>query len=203
MNRRVVMSAAVAGLAAVALLAWFRSAGQADRAGSTEVVTVARRSFAATVSAIGVVEPQIGAEVRVGSLISGRVRRLRANIGDAVAKGQIIAELETEVLDALIAQRSAELKVAEAQRAEIETLAPDELAQAEAQLARYEATAKLASGQWERQQALFHRQMATQAEVDAAQEQTAVAQAQLESARRSLELVRAGNEERMKQAVAA
>jgi multidrug efflux pump subunit AcrA (membrane-fusion protein) len=38
-----------------------------------------------------------------GSRISGRVRRLGANIGDVVRQGAVIAELETEELDALIA----------------------------------------------------------------------------------------------------
>jgi len=65
-----------------------------DRDDSCEVVTVSPRTFTATVVALGAVKPQIGAEVRFGSRISGRVGRLSANIGDRVDKGQIIAELE-------------------------------------------------------------------------------------------------------------
>lgn len=194
--------AVAASLVAVAVLVWLRARDGDEAGGPGEVVTVAPRAFAATVAAIGAVKPQIGAEVRVGSRISGRVRRLRANIGDRIAKGQVIAELETAELDAVTAQRRAELKLAEAKLAAFETLSPEEVARAEADVARFEATAKLAAEHWERQQTLFRERVATRAEADAAREQHMVAQAQLESARRDLELVRTGSAELRKQAEA-
>ncbi|MGZ8869189.1 MAG: biotin/lipoyl-binding protein [Thermoanaerobaculia bacterium] len=46
------------------------------------------------VKATGVIRPMIGAEVRVGSRISGVVRRLYVRIGDRVEKGQLLAELD-------------------------------------------------------------------------------------------------------------
>jgi multidrug efflux pump subunit AcrA (membrane-fusion protein) len=46
----------------------------------------------------------VGAEVKVGSRISGVVKRLRANIGDHVQTGQIIAELEDSELQARVNQ---------------------------------------------------------------------------------------------------
>ena len=159
----------------------------ADVAG---VVTVEKRAFTTTVSAIGAVKPQIGAEVRVGSLISGRVQRLRANIGDHVEKGQVIAELETEELDALIAERRAELGMAEARLVAVQSLSPTEIAQAEADVAQFEATATLASGEWERLQELLRGGVITRAEADVARERHEVAQAQLESALRALQLAR-------------
>jgi macrolide-specific efflux system membrane fusion protein len=165
-------------------------------------VTVAPRSFTATVSALGAVKPQIGAEVRVGSRISGRVWRLRANIGDRIGKHQIIAELETAELDALIAQRRAELKLNEAKLAAFDTLAPEELARAQADITRFAAEAKLTSEEWSRQQTLFERLLAPQAAADAARDRNLAAQAQLESAQRALELVRTGNAEGRKQAEA-
>ncbi|MBI4541205.1 MAG: efflux RND transporter periplasmic adaptor subunit [Gemmatimonadetes bacterium] len=201
-RRRVVVPAVAASLVAVAVLVWLRARDGDEAGGPGEVVTVAPRAFAATVAAIGAVKPQIGAEVRVGSRISGRVRRLRANIGDRIAKGQVIAELETAELDAVTAQRRAELKLAEAKLAAFETLSPEEVARAEADVARFEATAKLAAEHWERQQTLFRERVATRAEADAAREQHMVAQAQLESARRDLELVRTGSAELRKQAEA-
>jgi RND family efflux transporter MFP subunit len=73
---------------------------------------VVRRDFASTVLATGAVRPQVGAEVRVGARISGKVVRLLANIGDAVAKGQIVAELEKEDLSATV--REGEAQAAEA-----------------------------------------------------------------------------------------
>ena len=69
---------------------------------------VVRRDFASTVLATGAVRPQVGAEVRVGSRISGKVERLLANIGDAVAEGQVVAELEKDDLSATVREREAQ-----------------------------------------------------------------------------------------------
>jgi len=200
-GHRVLAAVLATGVVVLALGAWL-AAG--DRAGGAdfETVVVERRGFATTVAAIGAVKPQIGAEVRVGSRISGRVQQLRSNIGDPVAKGQVIAELETAELDALIAQRRAELKLAQSRQAEAQTLSPEALGRAEAEVARFEATAKLAAEEWERQQLLLARNVATRVEADAARERHLVAQAQLESARRSLELVRTGSTEQRVQSEA-
>jgi len=69
---------------------------------------VVRRDFASTVLATGAVRPQVGAEVRVGARISGKVERLLANIGDAVVKGQMVAELEKEDLSATVREHDAQ-----------------------------------------------------------------------------------------------
>jgi len=200
-RHRVLVAAGAAVFAAVVLLT-LRATGRDDAAAAGAVVTVEQRAFRATVAAIGAVKPQIGAEVRVGSRISGRVRRLRANIGDRVQRGQVIAELETEELDALIAQRDAELALATAQLGALEALAPAEAAQAEAELARFTATAQLAAAEWDRQQSLLRQGMTTQAQADEARERNLVAQSQQESARRALEMVRTGITERRRQAEA-
>jgi Biotin-lipoyl like len=63
-----------------------------------------RLAPASSVRAIGAVKPKIGAEVRVGSRLSGRLERLPANIGDRVEKGQVLAELES----AAVSRRSRE-----------------------------------------------------------------------------------------------
>jgi len=136
----------------IALVAALRGGRRAVPAAADSTVTVARRTFASTVTAVGAVKPRIGAEVKVGSRLSGRVRRLRAAIGDQVKQGQVLAELETEELDAIIAQRRAEVQ-------------------------RDAATEKLAASEWERQQALLRDGSTTAAQADAAREQFTVAQA--------------------------
>ncbi len=171
-------------------------------AGAGEVMTVSTRTFSASVGAIGAIKPQIGAEVQVGSRISGRVAGLRANIGDLVRKGQVIAELETAELDAVIAQRRAEVKLAEARFGAFDTLTPEEVAQAEANVASAGASATLAAEDAARQQRLFADELVPQAVADAARDRRLAAEAQLESARRALAVVRTGNAERRRQAAA-
>ncbi len=65
-----------------------------------ETVRVVRRNVGSAVKATGVIKPQVGAEVRVGSRLSGVVNRLYVQVGDAVTKGQRLAELDDRDLAA-------------------------------------------------------------------------------------------------------
>jgi macrolide-specific efflux system membrane fusion protein len=75
---------------------------------------VKRRDFASGVQATGVIKARVGAEVKVGARISGRVEKLYANIGDVVAKGQLIAQLEQVDLEAKVNEARMNLRVVEA-----------------------------------------------------------------------------------------
>jgi multidrug efflux pump subunit AcrA (membrane-fusion protein) len=168
----------------------------------TETVTVTRRLLSSGVTAIGAVKPQVGAEVKVGSRVSGRVRRLHANIKDQVRQGQVIAELEKADLEALVAQSRAEARLAESKLSALHALFPGEVAKAEADVARWEATVVLARKDRERQRVLQERTIAPQSGVDQAQELLAVSEAQLTAARRALDLLRIQHAESVRQAEA-
>ena len=58
-----------------------------------QTAEVVRRDVGSSVLATGIVKPMTGAEVRVGSRVSGIVKNLYANIGDIVKKDQLLAEL--------------------------------------------------------------------------------------------------------------
>ena len=71
---------------------------------------VTRTTLAETAIAIGTIKPKVGAEVKVGSRISGVVTELNVEVGDRVKKGDLLASLEdadwrarTEVLRAQLA----------------------------------------------------------------------------------------------------
>ena len=199
MRPRIVAFALVAAATVAALFVWMRAGAADEQAATGEVVTVSERTFMSSVSALGAVKPQIGAEVRVGSRISGRVARLRANIGDRVDKGQVIAEIETADLDAVIEQRRAELSLAEAKRVAVDRLEPEEVARAHADARRFEAEATLAREELQRQQALLAQELVPRATADAARDRHEAAQALLEASRRTLEVVRATHAEQRKQ----
>lgn len=104
------------GVLAVPLVFLGRAAakrGQEDAPGG-QAVRVTRRTIGSSVKATGVVKPRIGAEVKVGSRVSGVVARLHVQIGDTVARGQLLAELETRELQARCAQAQAALAAADA-----------------------------------------------------------------------------------------
>jgi RND family efflux transporter MFP subunit len=101
------------------------------------------------------------------------VRRLASNIGDVVRRGQVIAELETEEFDALVAERRAELDVAEAS-----VVAAD-------------ATIQLAAAELARQEQLEGQGIVTRAEADVARERHGVAAATRVAAQAALSRARA------------
>jgi multidrug efflux pump subunit AcrA (membrane-fusion protein) len=198
--KRWILSSVLAGTLAISMFAcqWRQTSGTSETA--AEIVKVTRQQFSTSVTAIGAVKPQVGAEVKVGSRISGRVMRLHANIKDQVRKGQVIAELEQADLEALVAQSRAEARFAEAKLEALGELFPKEVARAETDVARWDATVILAHKDFGRQQDLLKNKVASQVDADQAQEQLAVSEAQLATARRSLDLMRAQHAENLKQA---
>ena len=80
-----------------------------------QTTVVTRRDIGSTVLATGIIKPKVGAEVKVGSRISGVVRKLRANIGDFVKTGQLIAEIDDAELRAKLNQNIAAVNKAKAE----------------------------------------------------------------------------------------
>jgi multidrug resistance efflux pump len=165
-----------------------------------ETTQVIRRDFSATVLATGAVKPQVGAEVRVGARLSGKVDHLYANIGDPVQKGQILAELEKDDLSAEVAQRRAELTLAQAKLSAVDTLGPREIEKAAADLAQYQAALTLAQKDLVRQNELLRQDFTSQQAQDQAQKNLSAAEAQTDAAEKGLDLAQNRYSENLKQA---
>ena len=190
-------------MAAAGTGAWWKfgpNGNPADSAPST--ARVVRRDLSSSVLATGAVKPQIGAEVRVGARISGKVEHLYANIGDVVKEGQVLAELEKADLEAKVNQRSAELEMAEAKLAAIRSLRPMGIEKAEADVAQWQATVELNGKDLARQDELLKQDFTSKQARDRAKEQLAVSEARLASVRKALELAKTGYEEDLRQAAA-
>jgi HlyD family secretion protein len=114
--RRVFLATGVLTVLAIATFVWGRGMwGPSNRpAGDAQIVRVARRDIGNVVKATGIIKPRVGAEVRVGSRISGVVRRLYVRVGDRVRRGQLLAELDDRDLIARREEAGAALQQAEA-----------------------------------------------------------------------------------------
>jgi len=132
----------------------------------------------------------VGAEVRVGARVSGKVERLFTRIGDVVKKGDQIAQLEKDDLEAIADQRRAELEIARARLSALESLFPKEVEKAEADVAKWQATVILAGKDLDRTEDLVKEDLTAEQELDQAKEQLAVAEAELVSATKVLELIK-------------
>ena len=109
-------------VAAGAYWSWVQ-VGSDDTAEATATFAAAeRRSIASTVLATGVIRLLVGAEVRVGTQLSGIVEELNVTVGSKIERGDVIARIDSRGLDAQLAQARAQVSVLEqeVQRAEVE-----------------------------------------------------------------------------------
>jgi len=156
-GRWIVLAAFVALLAIGGWWYWGRSKGSTE---SYRTATVDRGDLVAKVSSTGTLEPVT--TVSVGTQVSGQIAGLYADYNDHVHKGQLLARLDTTVLQAAVEDAQATVDRSKAQL----------------------ATAKL---QFERQQNLHQQGIAPQSDLDQALEALEVAKNNLISAQTGLD----------------
>jgi len=101
---------------------------------------IARHSLDITVTATGNLRPTN--QVQVGSEVSGRIDRVLVDVNDRVARGQVLAQINTDVIDDQIRQAQADLNSARAAVAQAgATIDVDT-----AQLARLQEVYRLSGG---------------------------------------------------------
>jgi HlyD family secretion protein len=112
--RKLTFAAVALAAIAVAAFLWGRAVWtQSEDNAAAGVVRVVRRDVGSGVKATGIIKPRVGAEVRVGSRISGVVKRLYVRIGDRINKGQLLAELDDRDLIARRNEAAAALQQAD------------------------------------------------------------------------------------------
>ncbi|MEG2631068.1 MAG: efflux RND transporter periplasmic adaptor subunit [Comamonas sp.] len=100
-------------LAAVVALGGLWLALRPAAASPWQTVTVARGDIEASVAAIGTLQPL--RSVDVGAQVSGQITRLLVRAGDAVEKGQLLAEIDASVLAATVEAGQAQIASLRAQ----------------------------------------------------------------------------------------
>jgi len=141
--------------------------GRVDRQQLRQTGRVDFSKLTETVIATGVIRPMVGAEINVGSRISGTVVKLPVEVGDKVEVGQLLAELDTTALEAAADQVRADVALARPRVA-------------------------LAESVLKRRQRLAEQGLASAEDLDTAQRDLAVARAQLEASKarlRSAEII--------------
>lgn len=108
MRRWMAVALVIAAVAAATGFYMVRIADRKPAAPDIRVVYPERRMIANTVNATGTVRLRVGSEVRVGSQLSGIVKRLNATVGSHVHSGEIIAEIDDGVIQARLAAAEAQ-----------------------------------------------------------------------------------------------
>ena len=90
----IVVGAVMAGVWAK----WLR--GKGEEASRIRTAPATRGNIERTIDCTGTVAAETGADVRIGSQISGRIKRLYADLDQEVTAGQVIAEIDVPELQA-------------------------------------------------------------------------------------------------------
>ncbi len=99
-------ASAIMAIALIVFVAYSRAGNDKSETAVTTAV-VEKRDMGSLVQATGIIKPKVGAEVKVGARITGKVEHLYANIGDRVKKGQVLVRLEQDDLKARADQAEA------------------------------------------------------------------------------------------------
>lgn len=105
-----ILFAGTAGAGLGAYLLW-RPQAAAGKSSTATWVNPEMRRFASTVTTSGTVRLRTGSEVRVGSQVSGIVRRLNVTVGSRIQKGEVIAEIDPRPLQARVEQMRTQVEM--------------------------------------------------------------------------------------------
>ena len=133
----------------------------ASKAAAPETASVGRRNISSTVTATGSVKAMVGAEVKIGSRISGRVEKIHVAVGDRVEKGQVVVELDSRELEGNARKAEADLKLAT-------------------------KSLELSQANYQRIDSLFQKGALALAQKEVAEKELASAQAQYETSRKAV-----------------
>lgn len=129
----------------------------------------------------------------VGSAVEGRVEHVYVNQGEAVEKGQVLAQLLTNTLEIELAAAEAELSLFEYQLEELKNGSrPETIAEARANMMSAKAGMQNATTRRNRVQSLANTRAASSAELDDAKQQFEAAKFSLKATEALLERIEAG-----------
>ena len=158
---------------------------------SLQTALVSRRDIGSSVQATGTVKAMVGAEVKVGSRITGRVERLYASIGDRVKKDDVIVRLDQEDLKARVAKAKADLDLAEANLALIRSGSrKEEIQEAQEKIEQARSTLDLSKKILDREKGLLAKGYTTQETVDKAEKEYLVALSQYRASQETIQIVK-------------
>lgn len=191
MTRRTKLIIAVAAVALLAtgggVLAFVKKGG----AEAKDVAKAQRGPLEVVLAETGRIEAMTQVEVK--SKVAGQVARILVDVGQKVAKGQLLIELDTAEMQRQRAQAAADRDMAQARLAKLVAGARrEELTQARAQLARARAAYERARDEDRRAQTALATQTITPVEAGQARNTHLQAQAQHDEARATLAMLLAG-----------
>ena len=192
MLKKIIISALLVSVVGTVSV-WLVFFNQTEKVSSENLQTVfaAKEDISSNVTATGTVVPKAGAEVKVGSRISGQLEKLLVEVGSEVKEGEVIAQLQKDDLEAAVDKVEAEVQLALAELSTIKKGArPEEIEKAKANVAQAEASLNLAENELTRHKMLFEQEAVSLQQLQQKEKEWKTAIAVLNVAETELELLK-------------
>ncbi len=148
--------------------------------------TITRGLIRKTIITTGVVTPQDGAEIKVGSRVSGKVERLFVKVGDHVKRGDPIAVIEHADLQVKVDDKKAALEEKQAELHALLVQRPIEIDRQREKISEIAAQLALAMKTYQRYQELLPEKLISKEDVDRQQKEVLVHESRLAAAKKEL-----------------
>lgn len=167
----------------IALVSFFYYKKKSDTKKIAKEATIERvkkSDITSVVEQTGIIKPQVGAQVKVGTRATGTLMKLAFQVGDYVKKGQLIAIIDDRQILTDIENAKANLAYAEQNLKLIMDTYPFKIKEQEAINKSLHAQSEYAAANLKRQEELYKKGFATEDEIDRAKREFLVNSSQLE-----------------------
>ncbi|GAB4435151.1 MAG: efflux RND transporter periplasmic adaptor subunit [bacterium] len=147
---------------------------------SVVIDTVKKGDITSVVEQTGIIKPQVGSQVKVGTRATGTLMKLGFQVGDRVKKGQLIALIDDRQIVADIDNAKANLAYAEQNLKLVKDTYPLKIKEQEAINKSLQSQTDYAAANLKRQQELYKKGFATDDEIERAKKEYDVSKSQLE-----------------------
>ncbi len=152
-----------------------------------QTVEVERGPVRQVLEQTGIVKPQVGAIVKIGARATGVIERMLVKVGDRVAVGQLVAQIDNREIRSQLAETQVRYQSRQAELSRIEQVYPLHIREAEAQLALAETAAAYLDSNFRRLANLAEEGIISQDELDNVRQKSEVEQRLVAARRAALE----------------
>ena len=139
-NKKTVLFGAVLLVALAGFFFWGPGSGD-EAVRILETAEVTRGPVRQVLEQTGIVKPQVGAIVKIGSRATGAIEQMLVKVGDRVTAGQLVAQIDSREVRSQLAEARARHQSRQAELKRVEQVYPLRIREAEAQLALAETAA--------------------------------------------------------------
>ncbi len=137
-----------------------------EKSGKIEYFKVKYSDMKDIIKVTGVIKPEVGAEIKVGSRISGTLEKLTVKVGDYVKKGELIAVIEHRDLDLKIKELKYNLKSYEEELKFVKSEYPERIKSKQYYIKSIDIKKDYLLKELKRKRALLKESMISQQEVE-------------------------------------